>query len=182
MCGVFFYFFPEGCHENSEGSEIAVKCIAPDGICQVCVGKCLADILTEQAQQFVLYGREGQFLPVHVCSARGKIYLQISVFEDMGVHVSLGGGKAPLGDTQSRKEFIHGERLGQIVVRAGIQGLNSSLRALMTMIGTADQVRILRIRSTPSMSGSPRSRKMTSGLWDVICRSASEAEAAVRYL
>ena len=49
MCGVFFYFFPEGRHEDSEGSEIAVKSIAPDGVGEVGVSECLADIFTEQA-------------------------------------------------------------------------------------------------------------------------------------
>ena len=43
----------------------------------------------------------------------------------MGVHVSLGGGsKAPLSDTQSRQEFIHGEGLSQVVVSSRVQCLD----------------------------------------------------------
>ena len=43
-------------------------------------------------------------------------------------------------------------------------GTLSSALALITMIGTFDQLRTRRITSTPSMSGSPKSSKIMSGL------------------
>ncbi len=42
----------------------------------------------------------------------------------------------------------------------------ASTRAEMTMMGTADQLRILLMTSTPSMSGRPRSSMIRSGLRD----------------
>ena len=58
----------------------------------------------------------------------------------------------------------------------------SSLRALITIIGIFDQVRIFLITSTPSMSGSPKSSRTISGLCDDASKMALEAFGAVTNL
>ena len=58
----------------------------------------------------------------------------------------------------------------------------SSLRALMTIIGIFDQVRIFLITSTPSISGSPKSSRTISGLCDDASKMAVEPLGAVKYL
>ena len=47
------------------------------------------------------------------------------------------------------------------------------LLALITMIGTLDQLRIRRITSMPSRSGSPRSKRTISGLWEAVSMTAA---------
>ena len=68
---------------------------------------------------------------------------------------------------QPGQQFLHGERLGDVVVGARVQGAD-----LVTRPGPAgqhddrrgrDQPRSSRIRSIPSTSGSPRSRMTASG-------------------
>ena len=53
--------------------------------------------------------------------------------------------------------------------------------ALMTMMGRLDQERTRRMTSTPSISGSPRSSRITSGLWEEASKTADSPLTAVKY-
>ena len=89
MRGVLFNLLSQRGHKDSEGSEIAVKCIAPDGVRQVSVRQCFANVFAKQTEQFVLDRSQGQLLSAQIGRTGGKIDLEIAVFKNMG-------GKAPL--------------------------------------------------------------------------------------
>lgn len=86
------------------------------------------------------------------------------------------------GSPDAREKLGGADRLGQIIIRAEVERTYlscSCVRAERTMIGTLDQVRTWRMISMPSMSGSPRSRRIRSGHWDVMIGSASFPVCAV---
>ena len=81
----------------------------------------------------------------------------------------LGRRGAPQRGPEAGQQLVHPERLGDVVVGAGVEGERpcrvSPSRTDSTTIGTVLHPRSPRITSTPSMPGSPRSSTTTSGWW-----------------
>jgi hypothetical protein len=84
-------------------------------------------------------------------------------------HAIVAGGGLALaaqGGAHAGQQFAHAERLGQVVVGAGVERadlVGSSTRADSTMMGTADHLRMSAMKSMPSPSGRPRSSTIRSG-------------------
>ena len=86
------------------------------------------------------------------------------------------------GSPDAREKLGGADRLGQIIIRAEVE--RTYLFLFLRAGGedddrTLDQVRTWRMISMPSMSGSPRSRRIRSGHWDVMIGSASFPVCAV---
>ena len=84
------------------------------------------------------------------------------------------------GRPQAGEQLLDAERLGDVIVGAGVEGVDLvalGARADSTTMGTSDQPRIPSITSTPSIPGSPRSSNTTSGFDCPAAMSASSPDA-----
>ena len=72
MALVCLQFFSQGSHKDPQGGQLrggAVGRAAPDLTDDVVVGQHFASVLSQQAQQFILNGRQVKLLPIEKCTS-----------------------------------------------------------------------------------------------------------------
>ena len=111
----------QGGHEHPQGGDVVLPAVAPDLLGDVGVGEHLAHVLGQQAEQLVLDGREVQLISVQIGAAGGVIDAQAAVDEHRVGVLRAQHGQPPLGDAQPRQQLLHGEGLGEVVVRTAVQ-------------------------------------------------------------
>ena len=106
---------PQGCH-------IAFPAAAPDFIGQIGMGQHLSHILGKQAQQLILGGRQLYGGALQIGAARSIVNQEAAVPEGGLSRSVFLSGQPPLGNPQPGQKLRHGKGLGQVIVRARIQG------------------------------------------------------------
>ena len=86
----------------------------------------LAHVFGQQAQQLILNGRQVQLPVIQIGAASGIVHPQITVdkHRPRGHHFRRHERKSALGDTDPGQQLLHGEGLRQVVICAGIQGVD----------------------------------------------------------
>ena len=89
------------------------------------VGQHLAHVFGQQAEQLVLDGGQVDLLAPQVDTAGGVVDLELAVFKDGPVLAAAAAPVQPAkGDPQPGQQLLHRKGLGQIVIRAGVQGVD----------------------------------------------------------
>ena len=118
--------FPEHRHIDAQRGRVVVPASAPDIAGDIVVSEHFPGILRQQAQQPVLNGRELQFFAVERGISRGIVYRQLSVRVYRAVRRGAPGHhvQPPHRRPQAGQQLLHRERLGKIIVRAGVERLD----------------------------------------------------------
>src|SRR5204863_7164810 len=93
----------------------------PDLLEELAVRHDLAGVADERRQEAVFDRRELDFLIVDKDAAVGEIDAQVMNREDRLAAVAAAHSMTE-GDPDAREQFAHAERLGEVVVGAGVEG------------------------------------------------------------
>ena len=111
---VSFQFFAQGCHINTQGSNVIFLRASPYLLCDGCMRQHLAHIMRQHTQQFVLDGGQMHFILTQPDAACREVDLQRTIDKNRTVYaVRSQQIQSALRYTQSCQQLVHGKRLCQ---------------------------------------------------------------------